>query len=192
VTTVCQSGEKSDAVKQEGRSMSDISDSTEERIIQVLQHLGIKQAHFAARVMEDCTGLAARYPEVILSLAVICPNNLDPRHLGDLSSRLLVFSGDQPPEGSRVIKALKRLPEAKQVVFTDYPTFLWTDILLERGTEIGAALIEFGRSAGHSQKSQSLASGGERGEVAGVSYQVLGTFYRWHWLLRDGIRCSPD
>ena len=43
----------------------------EERILQLLQYLGIDQAHFAARTPGDWTGLATTYPEVCSSFTLV-------------------------------------------------------------------------------------------------------------------------
>ena len=45
----------------------------EERIYQLLEHLGIEQAHYAARLGEDWHDLANAHPEVIPSLNLACP-----------------------------------------------------------------------------------------------------------------------
>jgi hypothetical protein len=45
----------------------------EEGILQVLQHLGIAQAHVTAHVPGDWQGLAITHPETIASLPLVCP-----------------------------------------------------------------------------------------------------------------------
>jgi hypothetical protein len=45
---------------------------TEERIMQVLQHLGIAPAHIAARVPGDWLGMATKHPEAVVSLTHGC------------------------------------------------------------------------------------------------------------------------
>ena len=48
----------------------------EERILQLLRHLGIQQAHFAASTPADWEGLVTAHPEVISSLTLVCPRSL--------------------------------------------------------------------------------------------------------------------
>src|SRR5207247_1080682 len=45
----------------------------EERLAQLLAHLGLDQAHFAARLDNDWTGLVLRRPELVTSLTLVCP-----------------------------------------------------------------------------------------------------------------------
>ena len=56
------------------------------RILQLLQHLGVPQAHFAARSDGDLTRLAAAHPEVFLSLTLVGPNTVDLDSAGALGS----------------------------------------------------------------------------------------------------------
>ena len=66
----------------------------EERIRQLLQRLGIDQAHFAGRLPRDWTGLATTYPEVFSSLTLVGPSAVDPHTVGNFASKLLVLTGD--------------------------------------------------------------------------------------------------
>ena len=57
---------------------SETTVSLEERIRQLLRHLAIDHAHFACRLAQDWTGLAAKYPEMVSSLTVV-GGSFDPR-----------------------------------------------------------------------------------------------------------------
>ena len=74
----------------------------EERLRQLLQHLGIDHANFAGRLPRDWTGLATTSPEVFTSLSLVAPTALDPQTVGPLASRLLVVNEDQGPPMERV------------------------------------------------------------------------------------------
>ena len=50
----------------------------EERILRLLQHLGIQKAHFAASNPADWQGLVTAHPEVVSSLTLVTPRALDP------------------------------------------------------------------------------------------------------------------
>ena len=65
----------------------------EERVMQVIQHLGLAPAHVAARVPGDWQGLARQHPEAIASLTLVCPQGMEPNLLSPLASRLLVIAG---------------------------------------------------------------------------------------------------
>ena len=45
--------------------------TVEERLYQLLRHLGVDQAHFAGWMPQDWGGLVAKYPQVISSLTLV-------------------------------------------------------------------------------------------------------------------------
>ena len=53
--------------------VADTEPSVAERLRQLLQHLGIAQAHVAVRLTADWSGLAATHPELFASLTLVCP-----------------------------------------------------------------------------------------------------------------------
>jgi hypothetical protein len=65
--------------------------ATAERIVQVLDHLGVKRAHFAAQQDTDWIGLATAYPERMQSLTLICPERVDANRLKELAARALII-----------------------------------------------------------------------------------------------------
>ena len=93
--------------------------SLEERLRSLFHHLGIDQAHFACRLAQDWVGLAARYPEMIVSLTVL-GGSFDPRAVEQLAAKLLVVIGDQEPNAKAVSDSVNRLPGAQLVTFRDY------------------------------------------------------------------------
>ena len=148
--------------------------STEERILRLLQHLGIEQAHFAARSVTDWGGLANAHPEVIASLTIVCPMGLDAGALQNLGSRLLVFNGDQGPAAEATQRVVRGLPEATLITLQSYASPLWADAITDRGEVIGSTMMDFlGKmSLGQGQREAALPEG--EGEVAGISYRISG------------------
>jgi hypothetical protein len=65
----------------------------EEQISQLLHHLGIEKAHFAARIPRDWQAVLAAYPKSVASLTLLCPRRVEARSLVALASRLLVVTG---------------------------------------------------------------------------------------------------
>ena len=47
--------------------------SVADPLAQVLDHLGIERAHFAASMLVDITGFVQAHPERIVSLTLVCP-----------------------------------------------------------------------------------------------------------------------
>jgi ubiquinone/menaquinone biosynthesis C-methylase UbiE len=148
----------------------------EDRIVQVLQHLGIAQAHIAARVPGDWLGLATTHRETIASLTLVCPQGMEPDILSPLASRLLVISGDRGLPAERVRRVLMNLPEATLYILPDYvsPT-PYTDLAVDRTAEIGAAMTDFLSQIDQRTRTRTVALSEGRGELAGISYHVQGT-----------------
>jgi len=144
----------------------------EERIHQLLQHLQIENAHFAARLFDDWHGLVTRYPEKIASLTLACPS-IDIAALTPLASRLLVFSGDQPTAGTQTLAAMPHLPTARHVIFPEYSTFLWTDMVKDHTAQMGAEMLDLMAQFDTPPVDSSIIQG--RGEVAGITYEIFGT-----------------
>ncbi len=76
-------------------------------LAELLDRLGIASAHFAGRGSADLQGFAARNPERIRSLTLLCPAVLDPPTLAPLAGRLLVVTGDRGPGARRVEAGLQ-------------------------------------------------------------------------------------
>jgi SAM-dependent methyltransferase len=143
----------------------------EARLAALLDELGIGRAHFAGRSSSDWGGFAARYPERVASLTVLCPAALDPMALRPLGVRLLVVAGDRGLGDRRARTALAELPQARSVVLRGYAGLTWSDLAVERGAEIGAAIASF---LDELPLPPAAMLDEREGEVAGVSYRVRG------------------
>ena len=148
----------------------------EERILQVLRHLGVATAHVAARVPGDWQGLASKHPEAMASLTLVCPQGMEPDLLSPLASRLLVIAGERGRPAERARRVVMNLPEAALHILGDYvsPT-PYTDLAMERTTEIGAAMTDFLASIDRRQQTRPVAVAEGMGEIDGISYEIQGT-----------------
>lgn len=149
--------------------------SVAQRLEQLLQHLKITQAHAAARLPADWSGLAATQPEVFASLTLVCPSTVDVETLRPLAARLLVITGDQgePAEVARGV--MRTLPETTLVILHDYFGHPRADLLAERPAEIDTALRTFLARQEQELQIQAVAPASTSGEVAGISYHIWGT-----------------
>src|SRR5271170_2319307 len=146
----------------------------ETRLVALLDHLGIAGAHFAGRAGTDWERFAARYPDRVASLTLLCPASLDRGALQPLASRLLILTGDHGPGPRRVQAVLPDLPQATTVVLRDYAGMTWSDLAVERGGEIGGAMQDF---LARSESNRPLPAPGlpdQEGEIGGISYSVHG------------------
>jgi ubiquinone/menaquinone biosynthesis C-methylase UbiE len=150
--------------------------STADRIVQVLHHLGIKRAHFAARIPSDWQELVTTHPETIASLTLVGPLGMDPAVLRQLAPRLLVIAGAQGRPADMAQQVIAGLPGATLVTLSGYssPT-AYTDVAAERTADIGAAMTAFMAQMDAGATLASVAIADTAGEVAGVSYRVQGS-----------------
>jgi SAM-dependent methyltransferase len=147
--------------------------NTEERLRQLLGHLGIDQAHFACRLAQDWAGLAARYPEVISSLTMV-GGLFDPRAVEQHAAKLLVVTGDQEPNAEAVSDSMNRLLGAQLVTLRDYQIRAWSDVAAERTDEFGGAMLQFLARMGPPAAPAGAALCEGDGEIAGISYRIRG------------------
>src|SRR5215471_2804727 len=148
----------------------------EERLLQLLQHLGIERAHVAARGGGDWGGLAAKHPDCIASLTLICPRGMDPSTLSTLAPRLLVLAGDQGRPDEIVRQAVGNLQEATLITLRDYvsPT-IYADVVADRTADIGTAMLDFLARMDQVSGTKTRSLPGGEGEVAGISYRIRGS-----------------
>ena len=154
---------------------TEVGTPTEERILQLLHHLDIPQAHFAGRVPSDYTGLAATYPEVFSSLTLVCPVAVDPNMANSFASKLLVFNGDQGPSVQGVRNIMESVSDATLVTLREYSTVGWTDVVADRTDEIGSYMTQFLEKARSPEQGQKALPAEREGEVAGISYRIRGS-----------------
>ena len=145
----------------------------EECVVELLGHLGIERAHFAAGgapTLTDWHGLATRYPERIASLTVVSPPILDGGELAAVASRLLVVAGDQADTGQGAVRLASDLPDVSLHSLGGYEAQPWADVAADRGDELTAAMFAFlDRHA-----ATPIALSEAAGEAAGISYRIRG------------------
>lgn len=146
----------------------------EERLLQLLEYLGIKQAHFAGRTPSDWTGLATISPETFSSLTLVGPASIDPRTIETVSSRLLVVNGEKGANSERIQRAVGGMPGASLLTLSNYAFLGWSDAIAERTEEIGVAMLDFLVRTNAAPRQPSLPPTTSEGEIAGISYRIRG------------------
>ena len=146
--------------------------SVADRLAQVLDHLRIERAHFAASMLADVTGFAQAHPERVASLTLICPPRLDPSALRALGARLLVIAGDQGRPAAMVRDAVASLPEATVVWLPGYFSPPWADVVADHTADIESALLNV-VSRDQPQNDKGVP-GDVQGAVAGITYYSQG------------------
>jgi hypothetical protein len=148
----------------------------EVRIVDLFQHLGILQAHIVAgqMVRNDWYGLATRHPQRVASLTLIAPPMLDTCELHGLASRLLVVAGDQGRSAQGAIKVLADLPNAASHILRGYECQPWSNVIADRGTEIGPAMLDFLDRVHPDHPVPAVTMPEREGEAEGISYRIRG------------------
>ena len=152
-----------------------VEPSVVDRLVLLLRHLGIARAHVAGRLSADWSGLATTHAEVIASLSLLCPTDLEPGPLGALASPLLMVRGDQGQPAAVVQRAVAAVPHVTLLTLRDYFGHPRADILADRTEEIGAAMLTFLAPSDQKQALHAVSLPEGEGEVAGISYRVQGT-----------------
>jgi SAM-dependent methyltransferase len=146
--------------------------SVADRLAQVLDHLGIERAHFAASMLADVAGFAQTQPDRVASLTLVCPPRLDPGILRALGSRLQIIAGDQGRPAAMVRDAVTNLPEAKVVWLPGYFSPPWADVVADRTANIESALLNVLSKV--QPRKDSAGTDVLSGAVAGITYDSQG------------------
>jgi SAM-dependent methyltransferase len=152
----------------------DMHVAVEERLTRLLQHLGLTQAHFAARTVSDWQGLATTNPERITSLTLICPPVIDVHALRSIASRCLLVIGDRGPAAERVRGASVEFTAAKIVDVPDYSGLVWDDAIADHTETISLAMLDFLEHMSQHQGLPSVKIAESAGEHAGLFYRIRG------------------
>lgn len=145
--------------------------AVQDRIMQVLAHLGVRRAHFAGRGTDDWEGIARSYPDAIASLTLVCPNGGDRTLLETLGARTAVLNGEGPTaEGVERLTA--GIVDLMRVDLPGYAVEAWSDVAADRGAEVLATVV---RLTTQVEGAADDAAHDGSGEVAEVSYAASGS-----------------
>lgn len=145
-----------------------------DRILGLLQHLGIERVHVAGAMPGDWRGLATNAADRVASLSLVCPTAVDATALAAIASRVLVVHGDQGPAAERVRSAVARAPGTALETLSNYPGLPFADIGAERRDDIGLALLAFLERMERQSPSAARTLRAGTGEVDGLSYHIMG------------------
>jgi len=153
--------------------VSDISSalSVAQRLIHVLDHLGLPTAHFGLRYPLDLVGLLERAPERVASV-VLQGATGRPEPFAPVAAHTLWVLGDAGPSG-QMRAHLEALPHAVVHWFTDYPEFQWSDTAVDRAEEMARTMLCFLQRMDTEDAPPPVSVSGA-GEVAGVTYAAAG------------------
>jgi ubiquinone/menaquinone biosynthesis C-methylase UbiE len=145
--------------------------SLAERIAQLMLHLGIERAHFAACMPRDWQRLLANYADRVASLTLICPMGLNVEVLEKTKAPLLCIAGDRGRPARETERDLAKLPGVKSSVLRDYFSPPWADPIAQRTDEIGQAMSDFIAATKSLPES---ATAPRDGEFSEINYSIRG------------------
>src|SRR4249920_615453 len=94
--------------------------STADRLVALLDHLGLARAHVATQIPADIAELAAAHPGRLGGIVLCAPVRLDPAPFREIADRLLMISGEYGPTFEVCVRAAVRLPEARRHIIDNY------------------------------------------------------------------------
>ena len=147
--------------------------SATDRLVALMNHLGLGAAHFGTPIPRDISGLAAQHPARLAGIVLCVPSRLDPAPFTDIAERVLMISGERGPAAEATARAAVRLPAAECAVLAGYDApGSWSDAVAERTQEIAERIIAF---LGRRRADMPRAVAPRAGVHAGISYQVEGS-----------------
>jgi SAM-dependent methyltransferase len=141
-----------------------------ERLLALLDHLGIGKAHVATQIPADIAGLAMQQAERLGGIVMCTPVRLDPAPFANAAERVLMISGEYGPTFEVCLRAADRLPGAERTVLDSYEALGWSDVGADRNAEIAAAMTGFL----HRYTADTPRAPAIEGNHAGISYRIEG------------------
>jgi len=146
--------------------------SLTERLIALLDHLGIERAHVASNIPGDLAGMAAAYPDRLGGIVLCAPVRLDPEPFVGVAERILTVSGEYGPTFDVTARASSRLAGAQRFLLDNYEAFGWSDVAADCAGELGERVIGFlGGLAADTPHPRIMSEG----EHAGITYGIEGS-----------------
>ena len=141
-----------------------------ERLLALLDHLGIEKAHIATQIPADIAGLAMEHAEQLGGIVLCAPVRLDPAPFAALADRVLMISGEYGPTFEVCLRAADRLPGALRIVLDSYEALGWSDVAADRAAEIAAAM----RGSLQRHAADVPRPPASEGNHAGITYRIEG------------------
>ena len=140
------------------------------RLVALLDHLGVGQAHVASQIPSDMAGLAVEHPGRLGGIVCVTPVRLDPVPFTLVAGRMLLVAGEYGPTFETTTRAASRLPGAQHFILDGYEAEGWSDTAADRTHELIEAMTVF--LAGHAVEAATASGAGEH---AGITYRIEGS-----------------
>ena len=145
--------------------------TTVERFVALLDHLGLGRAHIATNIAGDIAGLAEAHPDRLGGIVLCAPVRLDPEPFVPVASRVLMIAGEYGPTEGVTNRAWGQLPGAERMLLDNYEAHGWSDTVADNLAEVSGRMVSFlGRFAADPPRAVVA-----EGSHAGIAYRVEGT-----------------
>ena len=142
-----------------------------DRIVAVLDALGIARAHIATQLPGDIADLVEQHPDRLCGVALVAPSRCNPARFRHLGGRLLFIAPEGGTLSNTAARALPQLPDAQSVRLDGYTAESWDDIAVER-PDLTTILAGFFATI----PAADTADGSpQSGEAAGIRYRAMGS-----------------
>ncbi len=150
--------------------------SKAERLLSLLDHLGLASVHFATQMPLDISEVATAAPERIAGLVLLVPTRLDPDPFAAIARRIMVVSGDRGQIQQAIDRALPAMNGPQKHVIANYEATGWSDIAREHADALVAAMTEFLKTVEPAATTppSGSASAPATGSHAGITYRISG------------------
>src|SRR5437764_13025186 len=91
-----------------------------ERLLALLDHLGIAKAHVATQIPADIAGLVTKHAQRLGGIVLCTPVRLDPAPFTAVAERVLMISGEYGPTFEVCLRAGDRMQGAQRTVLDSY------------------------------------------------------------------------
>jgi SAM-dependent methyltransferase len=151
--------------------------SATDRLVALMDHLGLGSAYFGTPIPRDISGLATEHPERLAGIVLCVPSRLDPAPFSGIDDRVLMIAGESGPAAEATARATARLPAAQRSVLAGYDApGSWSDAVADRTDEIADRMIAFlDNLAANGKRPDGPGSTTAEGRQAGVSYRIEGS-----------------
>ena len=79
--------------------------SPTDRLVALMDHLGLGSAYFGTPIPRDISGLAAEHPERLAGIVLCVPSRLDPAPFSAIADRVLMIAGERGPAAEATARA---------------------------------------------------------------------------------------
>jgi hypothetical protein len=141
-----------------------------DRLVSLLDHLGVGRVHIASQIVGDMAGLAAEYPDRIGGIVCVTPVRLDPVPFERVADRVLMVAGEYGPTADTVRRAAPRLARAKRMMLEGYEAQGWSDTAADCTGELVSAMTGF-----LSQHAADAPKAAGQGTHAEITYRIEGS-----------------